>query len=120
MSKKIKEIRNRLDLTQQEKTFLTKIFTIEEKVKELDTNYLSAIKLAETYKRGWEQAESRIGELEHSLFELNGKYATRIKELYETQQRVKKLEETRKKRNEEIIHFCNTMERMIDKITKEK
>jgi len=34
--------------------------------------------------------------------------------------RIKKLEETRKKHNEEIIRFCNTMERMIDKIIKKE
>lgn len=40
---------------------------LETRVNELDANYLSAIKLADTYKAGWEEVESRIKELESDL-----------------------------------------------------
>lgn len=46
------------------------IANYKERVKELDTNYLSAIKLAETYKEGWEEAESRLKRLQGALKEV--------------------------------------------------
>lgn len=66
---------------------------ITKKVKELDANYLSAIKLAETYKEGWEEAESRIKELEATLEVEENTHLDLIRRAEQAESRLKRLQD---------------------------
>jgi len=109
------------------KALLSHIFTLKEKVKELEGAHQMAGIMLNSQQNQIEQDESRIKvlmeeggqdcrqhnlmveqlserikELEHDLFELNGKYSSRVKELYEAESGIEDLEELISKLGPEV------------------